>query len=55
MNKLFVIGNVYADSSDKAKELFGVLQDAGYILGYNQNNLNSAVIMKEIEEQQSEE
>ena len=50
MDKLYVIGQCYSDSSDSAKELFSVLETAGYILGYNMNNKNSCTIMKEMEE-----
>ena len=55
MSKLFVIGNCYSDNSDSAQELFGVLEEAGYTLGYNTMNKNSAVIMKEMEEEEPEE
>ena len=55
MSKLYVIGNVYSDSHEKAEELFGVLTEAGYTLGYNQMSQNSAVIMKEIEDEPAEE
>ena len=51
MDKLYVIGQCYSDNSDNAKELFKVLEDAGYILGYSINNKNSCTIMKEMEEQ----
>lgn len=54
MSKLFVVGNVYSDNEANAKELFKVLEDAGYTLGYNSLNKNSAVIMKEIDESQEE-
>jgi hypothetical protein len=50
MDKLYVIGSCYSDNTDNAKELFKVLEDAGYILGYNMSNKNSCTIMKEMEE-----
>ena len=46
MSKLYVIGNVYSDNQENALELFSVLENAGYTLGYNTVNKNSAVIMK---------
>lgn len=55
MSKLYVIGNCYSDSTDNAKELFGVLEAAGYTLGYNSMNPNSAVIMKEVNDESETE
>ena len=55
MSKLFVVGNVYSDSSENAEELFGVLTEAGYTLGYNTMSSTSAVIMKEVAEESAEE
>lgn len=55
MSKLFVIGNVYSDNEANAKELFKVLEDAGYTLGYNSTSKTSAVIMKEIDDASEEE
>lgn len=55
MSKLFVVGNVYSDSEENAKELFRVLTEAGYTLGYNTMSSMSAVIMKEIAEENTEE
>lgn len=55
MSKLYVIGNCYSDSEANAQELFGVLEDAGYTLGYNSLNRQSAVIMKEVIEEEKEE
>ena len=49
MNKLVVIGNCYADNQDKAKELFEILTNAGYMLGYQTDT--SVVIMKEVQEE----
>lgn len=54
MSKLYVIGNVYSDNSENAKELFDVLTAAGYTLGYNTMSSSSAVIMKEIEDKPEE-
>lgn len=50
MSKLYVIGNVYSDNQDNALELFSVLENAGYTLGYNTVNKNSAVIMKDMDD-----
>ena len=55
MGKLYVIGNCYSDSEANAQELFGVLQEAGYTLGYNSMSKNSAVIMKEVNEEEPED
>lgn len=55
MGKLYVIGNCYSDSTDNAKEIFAVLEAAGYTLGYNSISKNSCVIMKEVEEEDPEE
>ena len=55
MSKLYVIGNVYSDNTDNANELFQVLTGAGYTLGYNTMSNNSAVIMKEIAEEENTE
>lgn len=52
MSKLYVIGNVYSDNNDNAQELFKVIADAGYTLGYNTMNKNSAVIMKEMDDEE---
>ena len=50
MNKLYVVGSCYSDNTENAKELFAVLEEAGYTLGYNINNKNSCTIMKKMEE-----
>ncbi len=50
MSKLYVIGNVYSDNQENAQELFSVLENAGYTLGYNTVNKNSAVIMKDMDD-----
>lgn len=55
MNKLYVIGNVYSDNNDNAQELFTVLENAGYTLGYNTMNQNSAVIMKDIDDAEEDD
>lgn len=55
MSKLYVIGNCYSDNEENAKELFRVLEGAGYTLGYNTMSNNSCVIMKEITEEDTEE
>ncbi len=55
MGKLYVIGNCYSDNAANAQEIFGVLQEAGYTLGYNSMSKNSAVIMKEVDEDEPEE
>ena len=55
MGKLYVVGNCYSDNENNAKELFGVLEAAGYTLGYNTMSKSSCVIMKEIVEEDSEE
>lgn len=55
MSKLYVIGNCYSDNETNANELFGVLQEAGYTLGYNSMSKTTAVIMKEVNEEESEE
>ena len=49
--KLIVMGNCYSDTKEKADELFGALESAGYTLGYNSMNSTSVVVMKEVEEQ----
>ena len=49
MKKLFIMGNCYSDDDENAKELFNVLEDAGYTLAYNSKNIRSATIMKEVE------
>ena len=54
MSKLFVVGNIYSDNETNANELFKVMEDAGYTLGYNTMSKTSAVIMKEIDESQEE-
>ena len=54
MSKLYVVGNCYSDSEENAKELFGVLEGAGYTLGYNTMSKNSCVIMKEIPDEEIE-
>lgn len=55
MSKLFVIGNCYAESDDFAKDLFAVLEGAGYTLAYNNRSMNSCTILKEIEEEEPTE
>jgi len=55
MSKLYVIGNIYSDNTDNANELFTAITDAGYTLGYNTMSKNSAVIMKEVSEEENTE
>lgn len=55
MSKLFVIGNCYAENADYAKNLFEVLEGAGYTLAYNNKSMNSCTILKEVEEEEPTE
>lgn len=54
MSKLYVMGNFYSDNSDNAQEIFNILENAGYVLGYNVTNKNACTIMKyeDIEEEE---
>lgn len=55
MSKLYVIGNCYSDNETNAKEIFDVLEAAGYTLGYNTVNKTAATILKEIAEEEPTE
>ena len=55
MGKLYVIGNCYSDNESNAREIFDVLEEAGYTLGYNTVSKTSATILKEIAEEEPTE
>ena len=55
MSNLYVVGTCYGENQELAKELFAVLENAGYILAYNTKSANSATVLKEIENEETEE
>ena len=55
MSKLMVLGNCYGNSRENADKIFKVLEENGFVLGYNENDKNSATILEERVEEEEQE